>query len=147
MRTPVFIGLASLLAGCASQPPITAPPLPVAASSKAPSCTRGAIDSTRVFIVCPLHVSTPDDARTAMKGPADLSLDILTLAEQYGVAQNTVREIEPATYARIVSTTPEVPSRSGGAGKSDAIRIEGRSFRKIELESQDQKSVAVFLEE
>ncbi len=147
MKAVVVISIASLLAGCASQPPITAPPLPVAAAAKVSSCTRGAIDSARVFIVCPLRAATPDDAQLALQGPADLSLDIVSLAEEYGVARQAVQGIEPATYARIVTKTPEVPSRKVSSAKSGTIDIKGRSFHKVKLDNGAEKPVVVYLEQ
>ena len=150
MRTPIFAGAIAtatvLLAGCANDAPLPAPIIPVAATAAtpAPTCTRGAIDSQRAFILCPLGAATPEDAALAMKRPADLSLDIASIAADYGIARQSVTGLEAATYARIVGKTPESKPR---ADLDEAITISGREFRKVALKADEKKPVVLFVQQ
>ncbi len=153
MRSPILAGAfataAVLLAGCANDAPLPAPVIPVAATAAtpAPVCTRGAIDAQRVFILCPAATATADDAAMALKRPADLSLDLASIAADYGIARQSVAGLEAATYARIVGKTPETKPRTSSEGEIvDAVTINGREFRKVTLDAEQKKPAVLFVQ-
>lgn len=147
MKMLILAGMTSLLAGCVATTPAPAP-VPAKAIVKAPTksaCTRGAIDAQRSFIICPVGVDYEAEARLSLKQPADLSLDITRVASAYGIARQTVTGIESATYVRIVGKTREAKSRDEGSSV-DKITIEGRDFRKVTLNADDQEPAVLFVE-
>ncbi len=154
MRTSILVGATAaatvLLAGCATETVQPAPVQPVAATvavTQTTACTRGAIDSQRVFILCPAESASRENAALAMKRPADLSLDIVSIADDYGIARQTVTGLEAATYARIVGKTPESAPRDPDEAASDeALVIEGREFRRVALETDRRKPVVLFVQ-
>ncbi len=147
MKMLILAGAASLLAGCAATTPAPEP-VPAKAVTKVhtrSACTRGAIDAQRSFIICPVGVSYEDEARLSLKQPADLSLDIARVASTYGIARQTVTGIESATYVRIVGKVPETKTRDTRRS-TGSITIEGREFRKVTLNADDQEPAVLFVE-
>jgi len=144
-----ILGSTVLLAGCATETAQTGSVTPVAATAAtpAPACTRGAIDSQRAFVLCPVEAATEADAVLALRRPADLSLDIASIAAEYGVARQSVSGVEAATYARIVGKTPESKARtSTDDAAENAITLDGRKFRKVSLSTDDKKPVVLFVQ-
>jgi hypothetical protein len=147
MKTLILAGAAILLAGCAATKPEPTP-VPAKAITKVPTksaCTRGAIDAQRSFIICPVGIDYEAEAQLSLKQPADLSLDIARVASTYGIARQTVTGIESATYVRIVGKTPETKPRDE-RGNTETITIEGRDFRKVTLNADNQEPAVLFIE-
>ena len=148
MKRTIPAMAALLLAGCAMETPLPTPVpvLPAAASVEAPACTRGALDAERSFILCPAEMASMEEATLAMGQSMDLSLDIGTVASRYGVPRQNLTGIEAATYARIVGKTTERKARTDDRETEPSVIIDGREFRKIELEAEGRTPSVIFVE-
>ena len=141
MRLPILAGaVATLLAGCADT---MAPGLSSEQATLAPACKRGALDSERIFLLCPDRRDVLADATRSLEQTTDLTLDIASVAADYGVARQSVTGIEAATYSRIVAKVPEVRARSAAVAP---IVIGGRDFRKVTLEADGMAPGILFIE-
>jgi|GEM_PF-6828187 len=133
------------LAGCAPTPMIA----PTAQSAKTAlpqsSCTRGAVDAQREFILCTDGAGTALDAMHAMNRPIDPTLDIAEVAASYGIAPQAMGGIEAATYSRIVGRIPEQASRNQRQGNT-LVTINDRDFRKLALNAAGQEPKTLYIE-
>jgi len=141
MRLPILAGaVATLLAGCADT---MAPGLSGEQASLAPACKRGAVDSERIFLLCPDSRDVLADATRSLEQTTDPALDIASVAADYGIARQSVTGIEAATYSRIVARIPEVRARSTRVAP---IVIGGRDFRKVALVADGRAPSILFIE-
>lgn len=147
MRFNLSITPLILLAACANTSEQTSSTVNAATVSAAASipCTRGSINATRSFLICDA-INVPDDVyAAALAGPADISLDFATVARDFGILPQSITGIEPATYAQIVSTTPEIPSDNAQTQRTSRdsaaqIKINDKNYRKIILKEDERRS-------
>ena len=109
------------------------------------ACTQGSIDDERIFIICQDGAATAIDAMQAMNQPVDPKLDIVAIAADYGVSAQGMTGIQAATYSRIVGKTPEQSSVTSQT-QTEVITINGRDFRKVDLETEGREPVTLYIE-
>ena len=141
MRLPILAGaVATLIAGCADT---MAPGVSIERAGLAPACERGAIDAQRIFLLCAGTADVLADAARSVELETDPTLDIASVAAEYGIARQSVTGIEAATYSSIVARVPETRARKTATAP---IVIGGRSFRKVTLEADGKAPSTLFIE-
>lgn len=153
MKVSALVALTVLLGACG---------LPEAQSVKTPlspaqaldtaandaTCSHGAIDGDRSFVLCENGALRRTGVETALATPVDEDLDIETVAKRYNRAAQDFIGIEVATYGSLLSQDRKPVSSSPRAETpktAETVTIDGKLFDVYHLDG-DEKSGVIFIE-